>query len=163
MPTLPAGSYQLASWSYLDAGKERGNGKTFGKEIDAANQVAQAAAFAAVLDAVDDLSLGARIRDTYGDTTRYDVDVPTNGAAREVALKVQFHDTDNGSYWWDTIVPCLNVGLISYNASGKDSVDLTTAEMAALVTALNAFPVVNPQYQTHTVVVAQAAVTRGQK
>lgn len=161
--TLPVGTYQLASASYLDAGDELGNMKSFGKVITAANEVAQAAAWATLLGAIDDLSLGNRKRDTYNDKTTYDVVPPTNGAAREVCLKARFHDTVNGQQWLDVVVPCLNTSLISYVPGGKDVVDLTTTEVAALITALEAFPVVNPYAQANTVEVLAMYVTRGQK
>lgn len=161
--TLPIGTYQLASAAYLDAGDELGNMKTFGKVITAGNEVAQAAAWATLLGAIDALSMGARKRDTYNDKTTYDVVAPTNGAAREVCLKARFHDTVNGQQWLDVIVPCLNTSLISYIPGGKDVVDLTTTEVAALITALEAFPVVNPYAQANTVEVLALYVTRGQK
>jgi len=159
---LPVGTYQVASASYLDAGDEFGNMKIFGKVITAANEVAQAAAWAAVLDAIDDLSLGVRKRDTYNDKTTYLGTRPTNGAAREVALQARFYDTVNGQEWLDTIVPCLNIALIEY-LPGTDLVDMTTTEVAALVTALAAFPVVNPYAQANTVTILKMNVVRGQK
>lgn len=159
---LPVGTYQVASASYLDAGDEFGNMKIFGKVITAANEVAQAAAWAAVLDAIDDLSLGVRKRDTYNDKTTYLGTRPTNGAAREVALQARFYDTTNGMEWIDTVVPCLNIALIDY-LPGTDVVDMTTTEVAALVTALGAFPVVNPYAQANTVSILKMNVVRGQK
>lgn len=161
--TYPVGTFQTASASYLDAGDELGNMKTFGKVITASNEVAQAAAWATVLGAIDDLSLGVRKRDTYNDKTTYDVVAPTNGAAREVCLKARFHDTVNGQQWLDVVVPCLDTALISYVPGGKDVVDLTTPEVAALITALEAFPVVNPYAQANAVEVLAMYVTRGQK
>lgn len=160
---LPAGTYQVASASYIDAGDELGNMKVFGKVITAANEVAQAAAWATLLGAIDDLSLGTRKRDTYNDKTTYDAIAPTNGAAREIALRAKFHDTTNGQIWLDTVVPCLNNALIEYVPGGKDVVDLTTTEVAALITALEAFPVVNPYAQANTVEVLALYVVRGQK
>jgi hypothetical protein len=160
---LPAGTYQVASASYLDAGDELGNMRIFGKVITAANEVAQAAAWADVLDAVDALSLGTRKRDTYNDKTTYDVVAPTNGAAREIALRAKFHDTVNGQIWLDTVVPCLNNALIDYIPGGKDVVDQTTTEIAALIDALEAFPVVNPYAQANAVEVLALYVVRGQK
>lgn len=160
---LPAGTYQIASAAYLDAGDELGNMKVFGKVITAANEVAQAAAWATVLGTVDDLSLGARKRDTYNDKTTYDADIPVNGAAREIALRAKFHDTVNGQIWLDTVVPCLNNALIEYVPGGKDVVDQTTTEVAALIAALEAFPVVNPYAQANAVEVLALYVVRGQK
>lgn len=159
---LPVGTYQVASASYLDAGNELGNARIFGKVVTAANEVAQAAAWAAVLAAMDGLSLGVRKRDTYNDKTTYLGVAPTNGAAREIALQARFYDTTNGQEWVDTVVPCLNIALIDY-LPGTDRVDLTTDEVAALVTALNAFPVVNPYAQANTISILWMNVVRGQK
>lgn len=160
---LPAGTYQTASASYLDAGNELGNMLVYGKVITAANEVAQAAAWSDVLDAVDALSLGARKRDTYNDKTTYDVVPPTNGAAREIALRALFHDTVNGQQWYQTVVPCLDISLVSYVAGTLDGVNLTTTEVAALLSALEAFPVVNPYAQANTTEVLAMFVVRGQK
>lgn len=160
---LPAGTYQVASASYLDAGDEVGNMSVFGKVITAGNEVAQAAAWATLLGTIDALALGNRKRDTYNDKTTYDVIAPTNGAAREVALRAKFHDTVNGQVWLSTVVPTLDISLISYIAGGKDVVSQTTTEVAALIAALEAFPVVNPYAQANAVEVLALYVVRGQK
>jgi len=165
MPTLPAGTYQDASASYLDAGGERGTFHLYGKVITAANEVAQAGTWATLLGAVDALSLGVRARDQYNDTTTYVAARPTNGAAREIALQAIFQDSTTGETWVRTVVPCLDISLISYvdNVGAKDAVDLSTSEVDALITALNAFPVVNPRAQSNTVTVIGMKVVRGQK
>lgn len=163
MTSLPTGTYQPASASYIDAGDEIGNMRVNGKVITAGNAVAQATAWTAVLDAVDDLSLGHRSRDTYDNTSRYSKTVPTNGAAREICLKARFIDATTGSEWLETVVPCLNGALITYVPGGKDVVDMTTTEIAALKTALEAFPVVNPWAQANVVTVKAMYVQRGQK
>ena len=161
---LPVGTFQSASAAYVDAGDERGNTSgLYGKVITAANEIAQAAAWATVVAAISALSLGAKARTTYNDTTTFDAVAPTNGAAREIVLQVRFHDTVNGQKWLARVVPCLNTALISYVPGGKDVVDLTTTEVAALIAALVAFPVVNPYAQANTVEVLAAYVTRGQK
>jgi len=164
MPTLPAGSYQPASASYLDAGGERGSFHVYGKIISAANHDAQATAWGNVLTALDALALGARIEDRYDDLSRYSVVPPTNGAAREVSLQVWFQDETSGQKW-SANLPTVNLAKISYidNIGAKDAVDPTTTEVAALTTALEAFPVVNPEAQTHTVHVVGYKVVRGLK
>lgn len=160
---LPIGTYQIASASYLDAGNEIGNASFYGKVVTAGNEAAQAATWATLLGAMDALSLGARKRDTYNDKTTYDVVPPTNGAARELALRVRFHDTTNGQQWLSTVVPCLDNTLVTYLPGGADIIDLTTTEVAALITALDAFPVVNPYAQANTVEVLAVYAVRGQK
>lgn len=162
---LPAGTYQIASASYVDAGGEIGHTSgMYGKVITAGNEVAQAAAWATLLGTMDALSLGSRKSDRYNDKTTYDVGRPATGA-RELALQVIFHDTVNGQRWRAVVVPVLDQSLITYNpnVAAKDVVDMTTTEVAALITALEAFPIVNPEYQTHAVEVEGMNVVRGQK
>lgn len=163
---LPAGTFQVASASYLDAGGEIGvTTNLYGTVVTAANEVAQSAAWTALLSAMDALALGNRKADRYIDKTTYDVSRPTNGAAREVALLAIFHDTVNGQRWRGIVVPTLDLSLIEYssNVAAKDVVDLTTTEVAALITALEAFPVRNPYAQGNAVEVEGLAVVRGQK
>jgi len=163
---LPAGTYQIASASYLDAGGEIGHTTNlYGKVITAANEVAQATAWGNVLTAIDALALGNRKSDRYNDKTTYSVARPTNGAAREVALQAIFRDTVNGQMWRGIVVPTLDLSKISYvsNVGAKDAVDPSTTEVVALSTALEAFPCVNPYAQANTVVIAGYQVVRGQK
>lgn len=164
MPTSPAGTKQDASISYIDAGGERASFHVLGTPITAANQVAQAAAWATVLTAADDLALGNRVRDTYGDTTVYAVTRPTNGAARELALKLIFRDATTGQTW-PALLPTVDPALIEYdpNYGAKDVVDITTTEVAALITALNAFPVKSPYIYANSGTVVGAQVVRGFK
>lgn len=164
MPVMPAGTKQNASISYLDAGGERGTFHCLGTPITAGNAVAQASAWADVLTAADALALGTRVRDTYNDTTVYSAARPTNGAAREIALKVIFRDATTGQTW-SALLPTLDISLISYdpNYGARDVVDITTDEVAALVTALNAFPVKSPYVYANSGTVVGAQVVRGFK
>lgn len=160
---LPVGTYQVASAAYLDAGNELGNSKIFGKVVTATNEVAQAAAWAVVLAAMDAVSLGVRKRDTYNDKTTYLGTRPTNGAAREVALQARFYDTVNGQEWVDTIVPCVDLSKITF-LPGTDLVNMADGDVVeALHDALIAFPVVNPYAQANTVSILQMNVVRGQR
>lgn len=164
---LPAGTYQVASASYLDAGNELGNTSgMYGKVITAANQAAQATAWANVLSAMDALALGNRKRDTYDNKSTYAVSVPTNGAAREIALQVIFRDTTTGQTWPAVVVPTLDQTLVTYvdNIGAKDAVIIEDGGVVeALRDALVAFPIVNPYAQTNTVEVVGMKVVRGQK
>jgi len=164
---LPAGTYQIASASYLDAGGELGNTSgMYGTVVTAANLVAQSAAWATLLGAMDALALGNRKRDTYNDRTSYAVSRPTNGAAREVALQAIFRDTTTGQQWPGTVVPTLDISLIEYvdNVGAKDAVIMNDGGVVeALKDALEAFPIRNPYAQSNTVVVAGMKVIRGQK
>lgn len=167
MPSLPAGTYQTASASYLDAGNELGNTSgMYGTVITAANQAAQAAAWATLLGAIDALALGNRKKDTYGDKSTYAVSTPTNGAAREVALQAIFRDTTTGSTWRGIVVPTLDISLITYvdNVGAKDAVIMDDGGVVeALKDALEAFPIRNPLAQSNTVEVVGMKVVRGQK
>lgn len=165
MASLPAGSYQPFSASYKDAGGENGTVHGFATLITAANHDAQATKWADALDAIDALSLGARVKDTYDDESIYAVARPTNGAAREIALNATFKDATTGEQWTANVVPCLNIGLITYidNINAKDAVDPSTTEVAALTTALGALKVVNPLHPANTVNIIGYRVVRGQR
>jgi len=166
MPVLPAGTRAKGSIGYIDAGGEKASFSMFAPVIDADNLDDQATAWAAVLTAADALTLGNRYRDSYVDETFYPVGRPTNGAAREIALKVIFRSAATGQTW-ESLLPTLDQSLISYdpNYGAKDVVLMTTTAVAALVTALNAMPPKNPYDPTYadngTVVGMQ--VIRGQK
>jgi len=164
MATLPAGSYQPFSISYLDAGGERASMAGYGKILTTGNIVAQTAAWADVLTAADALALGARVTDRYNDESRYAAARPTNGAAREVALQLVWRDDTTGQTGLLNL-PTIDISLIEYdpNYGAKDVVLLTTTEVAALVDALEAFPIVNPTAQTNVVHIVGARVIRGGK
>jgi len=145
MPVYPAGTRAKASIGYLDAGGEKASFSMFAPVVDADNLDDQSTAFAALIAACDTLTLGNRYRDVYVDETYYAAARPTNGAAREVALKVIFRSAATGQTW-ESLLPTLDVALISYdpNYGAKDVVLLSTTAVAALVSALNAMPPKNP-------------------
>lgn len=164
MPTLPAGTRQKGSISYIDAGGERSTFSAFLPVITAANEAAQSTAWGTLLTAADALTLGARVRDAYVDTTTYAVLRPTNGAAREIALKFILRDATTGQT--DNVyLPTLDISLIEYdpNYSARDVVLLSTDEVAAFVTALNAMPPKNKYTYANNMTVVGAAVVRGFK
>jgi hypothetical protein len=138
--------------------------KLYGDVITAANEAAQSTAWGAVLAAADALALGARVRDQYVDLTTYAVARPTNGAAREIALKGIARDATTGQTWnfW---LPTLDISLISYdpNYGARDVVLLSTTEVAAFVAALNAFPLKNPYNYANNCTVVGMQVVRGFK
>lgn len=164
MGAFPAGTTQKGSIGALDAGGEKGSVSFWLPVITAANEVAQAAAWATVLTAWDALFLGARYQDVYNDKTTYAVVRPTNGAAREISLKLIVRDATTGQTW-DYYCPTLDQTLISYdpNYGAKDVVDLTTTELAAFIAALEAMPLKNPYSYANSMVVIGAQVVRGQK
>lgn len=162
----PAGTSQRGSITAIDAGGEKGSitPAFFLPVITAANEVAQAAAWGTVLTAWDALFLGARSRDEYNDVTTYAVLRPTNGAAREIALKLIARDATTGQTV-DYYCPTVDLSLISYDANygAKDVVDLTTTEVDAFITALNAMPLKNPFNYANNMTIVGAQVVRGQK
>lgn len=164
MSALPAGTSQGAGISGIDAGGDPFSTKIFAAVITAANAVAQAAAWDVVLGAWAALFLGARTKDYYVDDTTYAVARPTNGAAREIALKIVARDGTTGQTW-DYYFPTVNPALISYIADygARDVVDVTTDEVAAFISALNALPMKNPYNYANNMTVAGVTVTRGNK
>lgn len=165
MGTYPAGTKQKAGISYLDAGGERGSFSMFAPVITAANEAAQTTAWGAVLTAADAVTLGARAKDYYVDETTYAVARPTNGAARELALKIIFRDSSTGQTW-DSLLPTLDPAAVTYldNYGAKDVVLIEDgAGMEALADALNAMPPKNPWNYANNGAVVGMQVVRGQK
>ena len=64
---LPAGGYQPATVSYLDAGNEIGTMKFYGASLTAGNFTTKVADWATLLGTIDALALGARVKDQYND------------------------------------------------------------------------------------------------
>jgi len=165
MPIYPAGTRQSGSISYLDAGGERGSAKFWLPVITAANEAAQSTAWAAVLSAVDAITLGVRAKDSYVDETTYAATRPTNGAARELALKLIFRDATTGQTW-DSLIPTLDPAAVTYitNYGAKDVVNIADgALIEAVVDALNAMPPKNPWNYANNGSVVGAQVVRGYK
>lgn len=165
MPTYPAGTRQSGSISYLDAGGERGSAHFWLPVITAANEAAQSTAWAAVLTAADAVTLGARVRDKYVDETTYAAARPTNGAARELALKIIFRDATTGQTW-DSLLPTLDPAAVTYvdNYGAKDVVLVEDGGlMEALADALNAMPPKNPWAYANNGTVVGMQVVRGLK
>lgn len=142
---LPPGSYQPATISYRDAGNEIGTMSFYGSILSAANIVAKTALWATLLTATDALALGRRCKDSYNDESTYAYGQPTNGAAREIKLFVQYQDVTTGQRFTTTL-PTLNPTLPEYvvNENAKDVVVLSgPTEVTAWIAAFEAFAV-NP-------------------
>jgi len=160
----PAGTKQKGVISAIDAGGERASVSFFLTILTTGNIVAQTTAWAALMDAWDALFLGARIQDSYNDVTNYNVSRPANGAAREVSLKLIARDATTGqtvNYY----CPTLDISLIEYipNYGAKDVVDMTTTELAAFITALEAVGLKNPYAYGNAMTIVGVQVVRGQK
>lgn len=141
--SLPAGGYQPATISYLDAGNEIGTMRFYGASLNAGNFAAKIALWATLLSAADALALGARKKDVYNDESVYTVSQPTNGAMRETRLEIQYQDVTTGEKY-STSLPTLDATLPSYviNVNAKDVVELTApTEVTDFITAFEAFAV----------------------
>lgn len=144
--SLPAGGYQPATIEYLDAGNEIGRMRFYGPDLTAANYDAKVALWATLLSATDALALGNRIRDQYDDESIYLVAQPTNGAARETKLLVQFRDSVTAEKMTCSI-PTLDPTIPEYviNANARDVVLLNApSAVTDWITAFQAFAV-NPR------------------
>lgn len=158
---LPPGGYQPASISYLDAGNEIGTCRFYGPDLTAANYDAKVALWATLLTKTDALTLGNRIKDVYDDESLYDVSQPTNGAAREVKLLVQYKDATNGQKLTLTI-PTLDPTLPEYviNVNARDVIVLDSpAAVTEWITAFEAFAV-NPRTGNAVAVTGMKVVGR---
>jgi len=164
MSILAAGTRAQGSVSYLDAGQERASVRFWLPVITAANEVAQSGFWAALLTALDGLALGVRVRDKYVDDTTYPAVPPTNGAAREIGLKMIFRDAATGQTW-DSILPTLDVSLITYdtNYGAKDVVLFEGTEIVALVDALADITIKNPYNYANNGTLVGLQVVRGFK
>lgn len=151
MPIYPPGTRQKGMAGFIDAGKEKASISMFLPVIDAENEETQTTAWAAWLTAAQALVLGTRYVDKYIDDTYYNAAIPTNGASREIALKLVFRSAATGQTWY-SYLPTLNQGLIQYvaNYGAKDVVLLSApAAVATFITATNALTPKNPYDPTY--------------
>jgi len=163
MSSLPAGTYEVSSIGFVDAGNETTSMKFYMAPVTAANQVAQEGLFQDVVTAAEALALGVKYRTQHNTKITFVRTVPTNGAAREVALQMIMQDATTGETY-NTNLGTVDLSLIEYvvNVGAKDAVLLTTTEVAALKSALEA-AAVNPRAPTHLMGVIGAKVVRGLK
>jgi len=151
--SLPPGGYQPATISYRDAGNEIGTMSFYGSILTTGNIVAKTTAWGALLAAADALALGRRSKDVYNDESIYAYGQPTNGAARELKLLIQYQDATTGEQF-TTSLPTLNPTIPEYvvNVNAKDVVILTDpTEVSEWITAFQAFAV-NPRTGNSVVV-----------
>lgn len=162
---MPAGGNlgTIASLSLRDAGNEPTTFKIFGPVITAANFTAKEALWATLWAAAMALVLGVKTQTNYGTQINYDWSQPVNGAARELALRTRYKDATTGARFTaklGTLDPAIPDYVV--NEDARDVVLLATpAEVAAYITAFNAF-VVNP-FTGNACVVTGLKVTRGAK
>jgi len=138
---LPAGSYQPVEVSFRDAGNEIGTMRFFGALIadsdDAGNVEELNTVMAAFLTKAAAVANGALQKAVYVHEHLYTTTQPTNGAARELKLLIQFQDNTTGKAYTTTL-PTLNPDVPVYviNKNVKDAVrtDTPTA-ITDLITA----------------------------
>jgi len=152
--SLPNGIYNPATITLIDAGNEMSNFTCYGKVLTEANFDDQRTLFTTLIAKVLPVTLGQVVKTDYGVLALSTYTQPTNGAARETKLLIQYRDNTNGQKLTCTL-PTLDPTVPTYvvNVNAKDVI-LTTTPTAILefVTAFEAFavPPLNP---SHTVTV----------
>lgn len=154
---LAPGTQNKASISIRDAGNEIGRFSCIGADITAANRDAQDTLFQALVTAVAALTLGAITKTDYISQVTVGTTQPTDGAARELKLLVQYQVTSgaNAGARWNSSLPCIDTSLVSYviNVNARDVVDPSTGtELLAFIDAFEDFAV-DPANGTGTVAV----------
>jgi len=143
---LAPGTQNKATISIRDAGNEIGRFSCIGADITAANRDAQNTLFQALVTATAALTLGAITKTDYISQVTVATTQPTDGAAREIKLLVQYQVTTgaNTGARWNCTVPCLDTTKVSYvqNINAKDVVDPTVGtELLDFIDAFEAFAV----------------------
>lgn len=136
-----SGVYQDGKVSVVDAGGEVSTMTFSSTVITDANIDAQTALFDAFVDSVETLILGNVTKVEWVNTEIFPNIRPTNGAARETKLLVQYQNTQTGKRYAMTI-PTLNPVLPVYsdNINAIDVVLTTTpAAITGFIAAFNAF------------------------
>lgn len=162
---MPAGGNlgTIASLSIRDAGNEPTTFKVFGTVLTAGNFVAKQALWATLWAAAMALVLGHKTQTNYGDQINYDWTQPTNGAAREIALRVRYKDGTTGARFTTklaTLDPTIPLYIINEDARDVIRTDAPSS-VTDFITAFNAF-VVNP-FTGNACVVTGLKVLRGGK
>lgn len=158
-----AGTYASATLSLRDAGNEAAAFHVFGPDLAQASFDASRTLWTNLVTAAQALVLGAKASETYGNTTEFDWDQPTNGAAREIALLIQYKNATTGRRFTAKL-PTLDPTLPNYvqNVNAKDVVQVDTPdEIADFITAFNAF--VKDPYSGQACEVIGLKVARGGK
>jgi len=154
---LAPGTRAKASISFRDAGNEIGRFSCTGPDLAAGTIAANEALWATLLAAAGALTLGAITKQQYSNEVTQATTQPTNGAAREIKLLIQYQvstGANTGARWTCTL-PTLDTTLVSYviNVNAKDVVDPTVGtELLAFIDAFEAFAV-DPANGTGEVIV----------
>lgn len=141
MSSRISGVYQDGSISFVDAGGEIGTMNFSSTVITEDNIVAQSALFDTFVAAAETLTLGNVTKVQWVNTEILPNTRPTNGAARETKLLVQYQNTQTGKRYTMTL-PTLNPVLPVYsdNINAIDVVLTSTpAAITGFIVAFNAF------------------------
>ncbi len=144
--SLPTGSYNPAEISFRDAGNEIGRFSCYGALVTGGtdgNFDAQNTLWTAVQTKIAAITLGAKVKAVYSAEVLFTNAQPTNGAARETKLLVQFQNSVDGRSLSATI-PTLNPAptIVHYvvNKNVKDAILLTEPTVITdVITALQNF------------------------
>jgi len=143
----PLGLYGDFDATWMDAGNEAGRMQGTARVVigtDAASNIAtQVALWDTFRGAADALTLGALARHDYVNENTVAWTQPTNGAARETKLLVQYRCTATAKLYTMTI-PTLDPTIPDYviNVNAKDVILMTSpGTITAFVAAFNAFVV----------------------
>jgi len=142
--SLPAGIYQPVDISLRDAGNEIGRMSFYGQLVDDSDDEGNVeelnGLLATFLTKLAAITLGALQKVVYVHEHLYTTTQPTNGAAREIKLLVQFQDSTTGKAYTCT-VPTLNPDTPVYviNKNVKDAIRTDTpAAITEFITAFTA-------------------------
>jgi len=154
---LAPGTRNKASMSFRDAGNEIGRFSVTGPDVVTANLDDVEALWETFTGAVNAITLGAITKVSYVNEDTQATTQPTNGAAREFKLLVQYQVTSgaNTGARWTVSIPTLDASKVSYviNINAKDVVNMGVGtELLAFIAAFNAF-VVDPANGTGAVAV----------
>lgn len=143
---MAPGSRNKATISFRDAGNESSRFSCTGVDLTAGNAVAQQALWVTLIAAIADLALGSITKTNYLNEVTIATTQPTNGAAREIKLLVQYQVTSGANVGarWACTIPTLDTTLVSYviNINAKDVVDPSVGtELLAFIAAFEAFAV----------------------
>ncbi len=154
---LAPGTRAKGSISFRDAGNEIGRFTCTGPDLAAASIAANEALWATLVAAANALTLGAITKQQYSNEVTAATTQPTNGAAREIKLLIQYQvntGANTGARWTCTL-PTIDTTLVSYviNVNAKDVVDPSVGtELLAFIAAFEAFAV-DPSNGTGEVIV----------
>lgn len=125
--------------TFMDATREKSTFKLYNGAITAASLPGFLTAYGNLKTALDNMTVGTLSDDQWvGDKTHLSDALPSNLAQREIKLLIGYHGATSNDNFTVTL-PTLDLTKVVFTPGGGDAVSLTTpAEMAALVTAMEA-------------------------